>query len=147
MNDCEGRAGNRDAASQSRNESIGELSFAAPKFAFERQDRPSIDFFRELPADQQIIQALNRLTFGPKPGDVARVRAIGLDNWIDLQLHPDRINDNVLNDFVNAKYATLRQGQNDLLEQYAVQQRERREIKRDKADSAKGKREDFLDEC
>src|SRR6185312_12627945 len=37
---------------------------------------------RELPADQQIIQALNRLTFGPRPGDVAKVRAIGLDNWI-----------------------------------------------------------------
>ena len=93
---------------------------------------------RELPADQQIIQALNRLTFGPKPGDVAKVRAIGLDNWIDLQLHPDKINDNVMNDFVNAKYATLRQDQNDLLKQYAAQQRERREIKRDKADSTKG---------
>ncbi len=93
---------------------------------------------RELPADQQIIQALNRLTFGPRPGDVARVRAIGLDNWIDLQLHPDKINDNVMNDFVNAKYAALRQDQNDLLKQYAVQQRERREIKRDRADSTKG---------
>ncbi|MFL5481841.1 MAG: DUF1800 domain-containing protein [Gemmatimonadaceae bacterium] len=93
---------------------------------------------RELPADQQIIQALNRLTFGSRPGDVARVRAIGLDNWIDLQLHPDKINDNILNDFVNTKYATLRQDQNDLLKQYAVQQRERREIKRDKADSTKG---------
>src|SRR5689334_2353987 len=93
---------------------------------------------RELPADQQIIQALNRLTFGPRPGDVAKVRAMGLDNWIELQLHPDKINDNVMNDFVNAKYAALRQDQNDLLKQYAVQQRERREIKRDKADSTKG---------
>ena len=34
---------------------------------------------RELPADQQIIQALNRLTFGAKPGDILKVRAIGLD--------------------------------------------------------------------
>src|SRR5690348_6899443 len=93
---------------------------------------------RELPADQQIIQALNRLTFGPRPGDVAKVRAMGLDNWIDLQLHPDKINDNVMDDFINAKYAALRQDQNDLLKQYAVQQRERREIKRDKADSTKG---------
>ena len=93
---------------------------------------------RELPADQQIIQALNRLTFGPRPGDVAKVRAIGLDTWIDLQLHPDKINDNVMNDFVNAKYAALREDQNDLLKQYAEQQRERREIKRDKADSTKG---------
>ena len=91
---------------------------------------------RELPADQQIIQALNRLTFGPRPGDVAKVRAIGLDNWIDLQLHPDKINDNAMDAFVG-KYAALNQNQNDLLKQYAVQQRERREVKRDRADSTK----------
>src|SRR6185369_14767629 len=66
---------------------------------------------RELPADQQIIQALNRLTFGPRPGDVAKVRAIGLDNWIDLQLHPDKINDNAMDAFVG-KYAALNQNQN-----------------------------------
>src|SRR6476469_447454 len=105
---------------------------SAPKSMIARSDT------RELPADQQIIQALNRLTFGPKPGDVQKVRAMGLDNWIVLQLHPDKINDNVMNDFMNAKYVTLRQDQNDLLKQYAVQQRERREIRRDKADSTKG---------
>ena len=93
---------------------------------------------RELPADQQIIQAINRLTFGPRPGDVAKVRAMGLDNWIDLQLHPEKINDNALNDFISANYLALRQDQNDLLKQYAVQERERREIKRDRADSTKG---------
>src|SRR2546423_15710026 len=47
---------------------------------------------RELPADQQIIQALNRLTFGPRAGDAAKVRATGLDNWINLQLDPGKIN-------------------------------------------------------
>src|SRR5690242_21765180 len=93
---------------------------------------------RELPADQQIIQALNRLTFGPRPGDVAKVRAIGLDNWIDLQLHPDRINDDAINSFLSSRYSALNQDQNDLLKQYAVQQRERREVKRDRADSTKG---------
>ena len=93
---------------------------------------------RELPADQQIIQALNRLTFGPKPGDVAKVRAIGLDNWIDQQLHPDKINDDAFNAFVNSKYPALSQDQNDLLRQYAVQQQQRRQVKRDRADSTKG---------
>ena len=92
---------------------------------------------RELPADQQIIQALNRLTFGPRPGDVARVRAIGLDNWIDLQLHPDKINDNAMDAFVG-RYAALNQDQNDLLRQYAMQQQQRRQVKRDRADSTKG---------
>ena len=92
---------------------------------------------RELPADQQIIQALNRLTFGAKPGDAQKVRAIGLDNWIDQQLHPDKINDDAMNAFVS-RYSALNQDQNDLLRQYAQQQQQRREIKRDRADSTKG---------
>jgi len=92
---------------------------------------------RELPADQQIIQALNRLTFGARPGDVAKVRAIGLDKWIDQQLHPDKINDDAMNAFLS-KYSALNADQNDLLKQYAQQQRERREIKRDRADTTKG---------
>jgi len=91
---------------------------------------------RELPADQQIIQALNRLTFGPRPGDVQRVRAIGLDKWIDLQLHPERISDDPLNTFVS-QYSALNADQDDLLKQYVDQQRQRREIKRDRADTTK----------
>ena len=91
---------------------------------------------RELPADQQIIQALSRLTFGAKPGDVQKVRAMGLDNWINQQLHPEKINDDAMNAFVS-RYSALNQNQNDLLKQYAQQQRERREVKRDRADSTK----------
>jgi uncharacterized protein (DUF1800 family) len=89
---------------------------------------------RELPADQQIIQALNRLTFGPRPGDVLKVRAIGLDKWIDQQLHPERINDSAIDRFV-ARYPAINQDQDDLLAQYTQQQRERRELKRERADS------------
>jgi uncharacterized protein (DUF1800 family) len=47
-----------------------------------------------LAADQKIAHALNRLTFGPRPGDFEQVRRIGLKKWIDLQLHPDRIPEN-----------------------------------------------------
>ena len=65
---------------------------------------------RELPADQQIIQALNRLTFGPRPGDALKVRAIGLDKWIDQQLHPERINDSAIDRFV-ASYPAINQDQ------------------------------------
>ena len=91
---------------------------------------------RELPADQQIIQALNRLTFGSRPGDALKVRAIGLDTWIDQQLHPERINDSAIERFV-ARYPALNQDQNDLLQQYAEQQRERREARREMADSTR----------
>ena len=47
---------------------------------------------REQTADQQVRHVLSRLTFGARPGDVEKVRAMGVDRWIDLQLHPDRIN-------------------------------------------------------
>ncbi|HXR97239.1 MAG TPA: DUF1800 domain-containing protein [Terriglobales bacterium] len=43
---------------------------------------------------QQIIQALNRLTWGIAPGDIELVQKIGLKNWIDQQLHPERVVEN-----------------------------------------------------
>ena len=51
-------------------------------------------FFKQLPNDRKIQQALNRLTFGPLPGDAQRVKAMGLKKWMDLQLHPERIAEN-----------------------------------------------------
>ncbi len=101
-----------------------------PKPAIIRSD------VRELPADQQIIHALSRLTFGAKPGDVLKVRAIGLDNWIDQQLRPDKIDDAAIEQFV-ANYSVLHQDQNALLQQYAQQQRERQQVRRERADSTR----------
>jgi uncharacterized protein (DUF1800 family) len=48
-------------------------------------------FTRKLAKDQRVEHALNRLAFGPRPGDVERVRKMGLEQWIDQQLHPERI--------------------------------------------------------
>jgi len=36
---------------------------------------------------------LNRLAFGPRPGDVERVLELGVDRWVEQQLHPERISD------------------------------------------------------
>jgi uncharacterized protein (DUF1800 family) len=43
--------------------------------------------------DAAIEHALNRLTFGARPGDASRVRAVGLQSWIDRQLDPKQIDD------------------------------------------------------
>ena len=51
-------------------------------------------FDQKLPLDKQIVHVLNRLTFGIRPGDSAEVRRLGLDKWIDMQLHPERIAEN-----------------------------------------------------
>src|ERR1700690_820631 len=45
----------------------------------------------KLSKDEQVVYALNRLTFGPRPGDVEAVGKMGVKKWIDLQLHPERI--------------------------------------------------------
>ena len=51
-------------------------------------------FQKKLSKDEQIVHALDRLTFGPRPGDVERVKRIGLKKWINQQLHPDRLAEN-----------------------------------------------------
>ncbi|HEX4348034.1 MAG TPA: DUF1800 family protein, partial [Vicinamibacterales bacterium] len=38
-----------------------------------------------------IVHVLNRIGFGVRPGDVERVQKMGLERYIDEQLHPERI--------------------------------------------------------
>ena len=46
--------------------------------------------------EQQVVHALNRLGYGPRPGDVERVQRVGLARWIERQLEPERIDDTAL---------------------------------------------------
>src|SRR5260370_1725314 len=45
----------------------------------------------KLTEHQRAVHVLNRLAFGPRPGDVDKVLKDGIDVWIDQQLHPDAI--------------------------------------------------------
>src|SRR3954470_9918798 len=45
------------------------------------------------PDDAAILHVLNRTGFGARPGDVERVRQMGLANYIEQQLHPERVPD------------------------------------------------------
>ena len=65
-------------------------AFAAPAFAF----GPASETNRKaLTEEQKILHVLNRLGFGPRPGDVERVKAIGLQKYIEQQLNPAAIDD------------------------------------------------------
>ncbi|HKS07757.1 MAG TPA: DUF1800 domain-containing protein [Gemmatimonadaceae bacterium] len=66
------------------------LTVVAAAVALAPQVRAQV---REQTADQQVRHVLNRLAFGPRPGDYERVRAMGVDAWIEQQLHPERIAD------------------------------------------------------
>ena len=43
--------------------------------------------------ERTALHVLSRITFGPRPGDVARVQQMGVERFIDEQLHPERIPD------------------------------------------------------
>jgi uncharacterized protein (DUF1800 family) len=46
-----------------------------------------------LTAEHEIIHLLNRIGYGPRPGDLERVKRVGLDKYIDQQVHPETIDD------------------------------------------------------
>jgi uncharacterized protein (DUF1800 family) len=71
----------------------------------------------ELNADEAILHALNRLAYGPRPGDVERVRQMGLAKWIEQQLNPNSIDDRAL-DARLVDYPTLRLSTAKLMDEY-----------------------------
>ena len=70
-----------------------------------------------LSEDEAVLQALNRLGFGPRPGDLERVKEIGLQKWIDQQLHPESIDDSAL-DARLERFPTLKMSSAKLLDEF-----------------------------
>ena len=62
----------------------------------------------QMTPEQKVVHALDRLTFGPRPGDVDTVTAAGLDRWIEQQLHPRDIPENPALAATLAPFDTLR---------------------------------------
>lgn len=48
-----------------------------------------------LTEEQKAVHLLDRATFGPRPGDVERVLKMGWQKYLDEQLHPERISDDI----------------------------------------------------
>src|SRR5438046_7818404 len=67
--------------------------------------------------DKAIVHLLNRIGFGPRPGDVEKVRAMGLQAYIDQQLHPERIPDASMEPRL-AGLATLQLSSRDIAQQF-----------------------------
>src|SRR6059058_3475130 len=71
-----------------------------------------------LSSDERVRHVLNRLAFGPRPGDEAAVRAIGVERWIARQLEPDSIDDGDV-DTVLAHFPTTSLALADAAQLYA----------------------------
>ena len=72
------------------------------------------DHSTEIQGDQRILHALNRFTFGSRPGDLEAVLSTGLDRWFDEQLHPAKLDETNL-DARLAAYPAMQWSSEDLL--------------------------------
>ena len=89
--------------------------------------------------DRTIAHALNRMAFGARPGDVERVRAMGLDRYIEQQLHPEKISDNEATSRITA-LTTVRMRSRELAEKFERPAIEARRRAKAQGDEARGPR-------
>jgi uncharacterized protein (DUF1800 family) len=97
------------------------VTVPAVTWAAKKVPQPAVE------ADAVIIHALNRLGYGPRPGDVEKVRAMGLERWTLQQLHPDRIPDPAVATRL-AALRTIRLSTGELLKRYDIPREAKREI-------------------
>jgi uncharacterized protein (DUF1800 family) len=104
----------------------------AKKKATPKATEPPNQLIPQMTADQKVLHALNRLTFGPRPGDVAAINVAainkeavnqkGLDQWIDQQLHPRNIAENPVLEAKLAPLDSLRMSPAELAKHYPTPQ-------------------------
>src|SRR5437899_4037155 len=94
----------------------------------------------ELSSDEAILHALNRLAYGPRPGDVEGVRQMGLARWIEQQLNPNSIDDKAMEPRLQ-DYPTLHMSTAKLIDEYPQpKQAEKQAEKRAQAEARQEQR-------
>jgi uncharacterized protein (DUF1800 family) len=104
---------------------IASLTLAAPYLAADKnqkKDKAADKVLKGLPItdlspEEAILHALNRLGFGPRPGDLERVRQMGLEKWIEQQLKPEALADSTVNARLD-RYSTLSMSTSHLFREF-----------------------------
>jgi uncharacterized protein (DUF1800 family) len=91
----------------------GSNAATAESAAKAKASRPAYEA-TTLQGDERILHALNRFTFGPRTGDLAAVKKMGLEQWFDEQLHPAKIDETELTARLSDFYA-MQLGPQELL--------------------------------
>src|SRR2546422_3507057 len=86
---------------------------------------PTVRLSAQLSPHDSAVHALDRLAYGPRPGEVDTVAAGGVMNWIDRQLSPDQVDDRLVA-APAATFRILRYDSGDLASLYAAASEERR---------------------
>jgi uncharacterized protein (DUF1800 family) len=91
------------------------LTSSAPFASGKKEQQTPVS--AQMDEQKRAAHALNRLTFGPRPGDIARVTAVSVDKWIEQQLHPEKIDDSALEGRL-ASFRTLHMNTRELVENF-----------------------------
>ncbi len=107
---------------------LATLISAASLLAFDKKDKKFKDrknsaasTVAQMDDDKKVLHALNRFTFGVRPGDVEKVKAMGLDKWFEQQLHPEKIDDKEMESRL-APFRTLKMSAHEMMENFPSQQ-------------------------
>jgi uncharacterized protein (DUF1800 family) len=84
--------------------------------------RPMQTATPQMTPDQKALHALSRLTFGPRKGDVEAVQAMGLNAWLERELHPEEIPENPVLEAKLAPLDTLRMTTAEMVRHYPTPQ-------------------------
>lgn len=95
--------------------------------AFSNAQTPS----RPLGPNEMAVHVLNRLAFGPRPGQVAEVAQTGWRKWVEKQLHPESIDDSATEQLVRDRCPSLAMSLTELMDDPKDQQK-RNKIRRDR---------------
>jgi uncharacterized protein (DUF1800 family) len=82
-----------------------------------QKKKKAIPAIRQIEGEQRALHVLNRLTFGPRAGDVAAVQKMGIDKWFEQQLEPGSIDDSSLEARL-AMFPAMKLEQADLMRKY-----------------------------
>src|SRR5213083_1769296 len=94
---------------------------------------PTVRLSAQLSPHDSALHVLNRLAYGPRPGEVDRVAADGVMRWIDRQLSPGKLDDGPLA-ARERRFKILDYDAGELARIYLDAQREQREQKRQQAE-------------
>src|SRR5437879_11616731 len=95
-------------------------------------------------AHDSALHALNRLAYGPRPGEVDSVARYGVMRWIERQLDPDRVADEPLEQREHA-FKSLDYDRGDLAQRFRDAQRERQRMQRELAQTGDSMRPDKIE--
>jgi uncharacterized protein (DUF1800 family) len=71
----------------------------------------------QIQGEERVLHALNRLTFGPRPGEVQAVEAMGLQKWFEQQMNPQSIDDSALEQRLEM-FPAMKMQQAELMQRY-----------------------------